>query len=79
MENYPCEIYDRNPFHQYRLVTEDDLVFYIHTSMEEVHSTSQYLKLSSKIRVLLRELPLTCGERHRLIMSFLPLWIKVLE
>ena len=66
---------------KYRLVREDDLVFYIHTSMEEVQSTCQKLELS-KIRVLLRELPLTCEERHRLIMyakSFLSLWIRVLQ
>ena len=67
---------------KYRLVREDDLVFYICTSMEEVQSTCQKLELSGKIRVLLRELPLTCEERHRLIMyakSFLPLWIRVLQ
>ena len=67
---------------KYRLVREDDLVFYIRTSMEEVQSTCQKLELSGKIRVLLRELPLTCKERHRLIMyakSFLLLWIRVLQ
>ena len=51
-------------------------------SMEEVQSTCQKLELSGKIRVLLRELPLTCEERHRLIMyakRFLPLWIRVLQ
>ena len=67
---------------KYRLVREDDLVFYIHMSMEEVQSTCQKMELSGKIRVLLRELPLTCKERHRLIMyakSFLPLWIRVLQ
>ena len=67
---------------KYRLVREDDLVFYIRTSMEEVQSTCQKLELSGKIRVLLRELPLTCAERHRLITyakSFLPLWIRVLQ
>ena len=47
---------------KYRLVREDDLVFYIRTSMEEVQSTCQKLELSDKIRVLLRELPLTCKE-----------------
>ena len=63
---------------KYRLV-RDDLVFYICTSMEEVQSTCQKLELSAKIRVLLRELPLTCEECHRLITyakSFLPLWIR---
>ena len=67
---------------KYRLVREDDLVFYIRTSMEEVQSTCEKLELSGKIRVLLRELPLTCKERHRLITyakSFLPLWIRVLQ
>ena len=67
---------------KYRLVREDDLVFYIRTSTEEVQSTCQKLELSGKIRVLLRELPLTCEERHRLITyakSFLPLWIRVLQ
>ena len=66
---------------KYRL-REDDLVFYIRTSMEEVQSTCQKLELSGKIRVLLRELPLTCEERHRLITyakSFLLLWIRVLQ
>ena len=67
---------------KYRLVREDDLVFYICTSMEEVQSTSQKLELSGKIGVLLRELPLTCEECHRLITyakRFLPLWIRVLQ
>ena len=61
---------------------EDDLVFYIRTSMEEVQNMCQKLELSSKIRVLLRELPLTCEERHRLITyaeSFLSLWIRALQ
>ena len=65
-----------------RLAREDDLVFYIRTGMEEVQSTCQKLELSGKIRVLLRELPLTCEERHRLITyakSFFPLWIRVLQ
>ena len=67
---------------KYRLVREDDLVFYIRTSMEEVQSTCQKLELSGNIRVSLRELPLTCEERHRLITyakSFLPLWIRILQ
>ena len=54
---------------KYRLLRENDLVFYVRTSMEEVQSTCQKLELSGKIRVLLRELPLTCEERHRLIKS----------
>ena len=66
---------------KYRLVREDDLVFYIRTSMEEVQSMCQKLELSSKIRVLLRELPLTCEERHRLITyaKSLSVWIRVLQ
>ena len=67
---------------KYRWVREDDLVFYIRTSMEEVQSTCQILELSAKIRLLLRELPLTCEERHRPITyakSFLPLWIRLLH
>ena len=51
-------------------------------SMEEVQSTSQIVELSGKIRVLLRELPLTVKERHRLLIytkSFLPLWTRVLQ
>ena len=67
---------------KYGFVREDDLVFYIRTSIEEVQSTCQKLELSGKIRVLLRELPLTCEKRHRLITyvkSFLPLWIRILQ
>ena len=67
---------------KYILVREDDLVFYIRTSTKEVQSGCQKLELSGKIRVLLRELPLTCEEHHRLITyakSFLPLWIRVLQ
>ena len=52
---------------KYRLVRENDLLFYICTNMEEVQSMCKKLELSGKIRVLLRELPLTCKERHRLI------------
>ena len=47
---------------KYRLVRKDDSVFYIHTSMKEVQSTCQKLELSGKIRVLLRELSLTCED-----------------
>ena len=67
---------------KYRLVREDDLVFYIRTSMEEVQSMCQKLELSDKIRVLLRELPLPCEELHRLIMyvkRFLTLWIRAIQ
>ena len=67
---------------KHRLETEDDLVFYIRTSMEEVQRMCQKLELSGMIRVSLRELPLTCEERHRLITcakSILPLRIRVLQ
>ena len=67
---------------RYRLVREGDLVFYIRMSMKEIQSTCQKLELSGKIRVVLRELPIACEERHRLITyakSFLPLWIRVLQ
>ena len=68
---------------KYRLVREDDLVFYIRTSTEEVQSMCQKLELNGKIRALLRELPLTCEERHRLITYaksfYLSLWIRVLQ
>ena len=66
----------------YRLVREDDLVLYIRTSMEQVQRTCQKVELSGKISELLRELPLTCKERQRLMSytkSFLPLWIRVLQ
>ena len=52
---------------KYKLVREDDLVFHIRTGMKEVQSTCQKLELSGKIRVSVRDLPLTCEERHRLI------------
>ena len=67
---------------EYRLVREEDIMFYIRMSMEEVQSTSQTVELSRKIRVLLCELPLTIKERHRLLSytkSFLPLWMRVLQ
>ena len=51
---------------EYRLVREEELMFYIRMSMEEVQSTCQNVELSKKIRVLLSELPLTVKERHRL-------------
>ena len=44
---------------KYRLVREEDIMFFIRMSMEEVQSTSQIVELSGKIRVLLCELPLT--------------------
>ena len=67
---------------EYRLVREEDIMFYIRMSMEEVHSTCKKLELSGKIRVLLCELQLTVKERHRLLnytKSFLPLWMRVLQ
>ena len=67
---------------KYRLVREGDLVFYIRMTMEEVQSMCQKLELSGKIRVSLRELPLTYEGRHRLIMyakCCLLLWIRVLQ
>ena len=59
----------------YRLVREEDIMFYICMSMEEVHSTCE------KIRVLLSKLQLTVKERHRLLdytKSFLSLCMRVL-
>ena len=67
---------------EYRLVREEELMFYIRMSMEEVQSMCQKVELSEKIRVLLSELPLTVTERHRLLdytKSFLPLWMRVLQ
>ena len=67
---------------EYRLVREEDIMFDIRISMEEVQSTSQIVELSEKIRVLLCELQLTVKERHRLLnytKSFLPLWMRVLQ
>ena len=67
---------------EYRLVREEDIMFYIRMSMEEVQSTSQIVEFSGKIRVLLCELPLTVKERHRFLnytKSFLPLWMRVLQ
>ena len=59
---------------------EEELMFHIRASMEEVRSTCEKLELSEKIKVLLSELPLSVKERHRLldyVKSFLPLWIRV--
>ena len=67
---------------EYRVVREEDIMFYIRMSMEEVQSTSQIVELSGKIRVLLCELPLTAKERDRLLnytKSFLPLWMRELQ
>ena len=71
-----------NLIDEYRLVREDDLVLYIRTSMEQVQRTCQKVELSGKISELLRELPLSCKERQRLMSytkSFLPLWIRVIQ
>ena len=67
---------------EYRFVREEELMFHIRVSMEEVHSTCQKMELSEKIKVLLSELPPSVNERHRLLNytnSFLPLWMRVLE
>ena len=54
-------------------------------TFDEYGRSSEYmlkLELCGEIIVLLRELPLTCEERQRLITyakSFLPLWIRVLQ
>ena len=50
---------------EYRLVREEDIMFYICVTMEEVQSTSQIVEFSGKIRVSLCELPLTVKERPR--------------
>ena len=71
-----------NFIREYRFLREEELMFHIHASMEEVHSTCQKVELSEKIKVLLSELPLSVKERHRLLNytnSFLPLWMRVLE
>ena len=67
---------------EYRLVREEEIMFYIRMSMEEVQSTCQKVVLSEKIGVLLSEFPLTVKERRRLLdytKSFLPLWMRVLR
>ena len=66
---------------EYRLVREE-LMFYIHLSMEEVQSMCQKVELNEKLRLLLSELPLMDKERHRLLdytKSFLPLWMRILQ
>ena len=65
-----------NFIREYRFVREEELMFHIRKSMEEVQSTCQKVALSEKIKVLLSELPLLVKERHRLLnytKSFLPL------
>ena len=65
-----------NFIREYRFVREEELMFHIRRSMEEVQSMCQKVELSKKIKVLLSELPLSVKERHRLLnytKSFLPL------
>ena len=71
-----------NFIREYRFVKEEELMFHIRKSMEEVQSTCQKVELSEKIKVLLSELPLTVKERHRLLnytKSFRPMWMRVLQ
>ena len=72
-----------NFIREYRFVREEELMFHIRASMEEVQSTCQKVELSEKIKVSLSELlPLSVKERHRLLNytnSFLPLWMRVLQ
>ena len=71
-----------NFIREYRFVREEELMFHIRASMEEVQSTCQKMELSEKIEALLSQLPLTVKERHRLLdytRSFLPLWMRVLQ
>ena len=44
---------------EYRFVREEELMFHIRKSMEEVQNTCQKMELRRKIKVLLSELPLT--------------------
>ena len=53
-----------NFIREYRFVKEEELMFHIRKSMEEVQSSCQKVKLSEKIKVLLSELPLTVKERQ---------------
>ena len=69
-----------NLIQEYRFVREEELMFHIRKSMEEVQC--QKVELSEKIKLLLSELPLSIKERHRLsdhTNSFLPLWMRVLQ
>ena len=71
-----------NLIREYRFVREEELMFHIRKSMEEVHSKCQKVELSEKVKVLLSELPLSVKERHRLLnytKRFLPLWMRVLQ
>ena len=51
-----------NFIREYRFVREEELMFHIRKSIEEVQSTCQKVELSEKIKVLLSELPLTVKE-----------------
>ena len=71
-----------NFIREYRFVREEELMFHIRKSMEEVQSMCQKAELSEKIKVLLSELPLSVKERHRLLnytKSFYLLWMRVLQ
>ena len=71
-----------NFIREYRFVREEEFMFHIRKSVEEVQSTCQKVELSEKIKVLLSELPLSVKERHRLLnytKSFLPLWMRALQ
>ena len=48
-----------NFIREYRFVREEELMFHIRKSMEEVQSTCQKVELREKIKLLLSELPLT--------------------
>ena len=48
-----------NFIREYRFVREEELMFHIRASMEEVRSTYEKLELSERIKVLLSELPLS--------------------
>ena len=61
---------------------EEELMFHIQKSMEEVQTMCQKVELSKRIKVILKYLPLSVKEQHRLLnytKSFLPLWMRVLQ
>ena len=71
-----------NFIREHRFVREEELMFHIRKSMEEVQTKCQKVELSENNKVLLSELPLSVKERHRLLnytKSFLPLWMRVLQ
>ena len=53
-----------NFIREYRFVREEELMFHIQKSMEEVQSMCQKGKLSETIKVLLSALPLSVKERQ---------------